>query len=56
MARTRRAIGAADYHSLSVRRFAAAIKRLKLTVGRARKRAALPQLIRSPVSHIHFGP
>jgi len=43
MARTRRAIGAADYHSLSVRRFAAAIKLLKLTVALARKRAALPQ-------------
>ncbi len=35
---SRRAIGAADYHPLSVRRFAPAVKRLKLTVGLARKR------------------
>jgi len=48
MARTRRAIGAADYHSLSVRRFAATIKRLKLTVGLARRRAAHPAAYPQP--------
>jgi len=51
---SRRAIGAADYHPLSARRYAPAIKRLKLTVGPARKRAALPQLICSAVSIIRI--
>jgi hypothetical protein len=44
---SRRAIGAADYHPLSVRRFAPAIKRLQRTVVHASQlahpRAADPQ-------------
>jgi len=39
---SRRAIGAADYHPLSVRRFAPAIKRLQRTVIRASKLARPP--------------
>jgi len=38
----RRAIGAADYHPLSVRRFAPAIKRLQRTVVHASKLALPP--------------
>jgi hypothetical protein len=39
---TRRAIGAADYHPLSVRRFAPAIKRLQRTVVHASQLARPP--------------
>jgi len=39
---SRRAIGAADYHPLSVRRFAPAIKRLQRTVVHASKLAHPP--------------
>jgi len=46
----RRAIGAADFHPLSVRRFAPAIKRLQRTAWLASKLAASPPLIRSAVS------
>jgi hypothetical protein len=46
---TRRAIGAAYYHPLAVRRFASTIKRLQRTVGLASNLAVPPLLIRSPV-------
>lgn len=45
----RLAIGAADFHPLSVRRFALAIKRLQRTAWLASKFAASPPLIRSAV-------
>ncbi|GBC78526.1 hypothetical protein HRbin08_02022 [bacterium HR08] len=46
---SRRAIGAADYHPLSVRRFAPAIQRLQRTVRPVSQLTAAPPLIRRAV-------
>jgi len=52
---SRRAIGAADGHPLSIRRFAPAIKRLQRTVRLVSKLTAAPPLIRSAVGRALTG-